>query len=136
MTTGAVLGYPAPMMLQTLRSLLVFAPLLLVACAAEVPEGTTPSKDAPKAAAPDVDSDAPPAAASDVAVYDVKCGCSIDSVGHCGNFIMIGDNYIPMLHPDLGKMEWCRQKAKGAKVEASGAVKDGKFVATAWKTVE
>ena len=124
------------MMLQTLRSLLVFAPLLLVACKAEVPDGAPPSSDAPKAAAPAVDSDAPPAVAADMAVYDVKCGCSIDSVGPCGNFIMIEGNYIQMLHPDLGKLEWCRQKAKGAKVEASGAVKDGKFVATAWKTVE
>lgn len=136
MTTDAVLWYPAVMTLQTLRSLLVFAPLLLIACTAEVTEETPPSDGASKAAAPAVDSDAPPAAAADVAVYDVKCGCSIDSVGHCGNFIMIEGNYIPMLHPDLGKMEWCRQKAKGAKVEASGAVKDGKFVATAWKTVE
>ena len=124
MTTGAVLGYPACMMLQTLRSLLVSAPLLLVACTAEVPEGTPPSKDAPKAAAPAVDGDAPAAAAADMAVYDVKCGCSIDSVGHCGNFIMIDGDYIPMLHPDLGKMEWCRQKAKGCLLYTSPSPRD------------
>ncbi|MCK5941126.1 MAG: hypothetical protein KAI24_04075 [Planctomycetes bacterium] len=69
-------------------------------------------------------------------VHDVKCGCSIDSVGKCGNYIMIDGNYVPMIHPKLGKMEWCALKDKGAKVETVGELKDGKFVAVSWKTVE
>jgi hypothetical protein len=69
-------------------------------------------------------------------VHDVKCGCSIDGVGGCGNYILIDGKYVPMIHPTLGKMEWCAQKDKGAKVETVGAMKDGKFVAESWKTVE
>lgn len=69
-------------------------------------------------------------------VHDVKCGCSIAEVGKCGNYILIDGKYVPMLHPSLGKMEFCAQKDKGAKVETKGDMADGKFVAREWQLVE
>lgn len=75
-------------------------------------------------------------AMAEAAEYDVKCGCSIEGIGHCDPFIMIDGKYVPLVHPKVGKMEFCAQKDKGAKIEAVGAMKDGKFVAESWKLVE
>jgi hypothetical protein len=69
-------------------------------------------------------------------VYAVKCGCAIDGVGKCGNYIMIDDKYVPLVHSSLGAMEFCKQKDAGAKVEAKGAMQDGTFVAESWKLVQ
>lgn len=126
------------MMRTLLLSLFVAAPLTLSGCTAEKPAEPAKPAEAPKSA-PAIDSDQAPAAdlvISEPAVHDVMCGCSIDGVGHCGNYIMIAGNYVPIVHPKLGKMEWCAQKSKGAKIKTTGAMKDGKFVATDWKTVQ
>lgn len=77
-----------------------------------------------------------PAPVAEAVVHDVMCGCSIDGVGRCGNYILIDGKYVPMIHPTLGKMEWCSRKEKGAKVETVGAMKDGKFIAQNWKTLK
>lgn len=118
------------MKIPSLRSLFVAAPLALLACTADKPVDPQPSAPQKAAAAP------ADRALPEVATYEVKCGCSIDAVGHCGNFVMIEGQYIPILHERLGKMEWCRQKDAGAKIKASGAIEGGKFVASDWKTVE
>lgn len=69
-------------------------------------------------------------------VYDAKCGCSIEGIGKCGNYVLIDGRYVPIVHASLGKMEWCGKKDAGAKIEAVGELKDGKFVATSVKTIE
>lgn len=81
---------------------------------------------------------APPAstAAARTGVFDVKCGCSIEGIGRCGNYILIDGEYVPMVHPTLGKMEFCAQKERGARVEAAGSMQDGKFVATSWRIAQ
>lgn len=71
--------------------------------------------------------------AQEVAVFDAKCGCSIDGVGHCGNYILIEGKYVPLIHPSLGKMEFCQHKDAGVKIEVAGSMKDGKYVADQWK---
>lgn len=63
------------------------------------------------------------------------CGHVLPEVGHCGNYVEIEGQWIEVLWPELGVMEWCRQGKKGAEVEIAGAMKDGKFVATALKTL-
>ncbi|MCK5941405.1 MAG: hypothetical protein KAI24_05495 [Planctomycetes bacterium] len=73
---------------------------------------------------------------SEPTVHAVKCGCSIDGVRRCGNYIEIAGRYVPIVHPKLGMMEWCSKQDAGAKIETTGELQDGKFVATAWKTVE
>lgn len=113
-------------MRKVLYSFVLFLPLALGACttdkASDQDEQQAPAKQADPVAK--------------AVVHDVKCGCSIDGVGRCGNYILIDGKYVPMIHASLGKMEWCAQKDKGAKVETIGAMKDGKFVAESWKTVE
>ena len=69
----------------------------------------------------------------EVAVREAKCGCSIEGVGHCGNYILVEGQYVPLIHPKLGKMEFCAQKAKGVKIKVAGVMKDGKYVASQWK---
>ena len=118
--------------LLTLSLLLVS--MLAFGCTADnkAPAGNAdPAKDTVPATNID-----PAAAAGEMHVHDVKCGCSIEGVGKCGNFIMIEGKYVPLIHSSLGKMEFCKQKAAGAKIETKGAMKDGKFVAESWKLVE
>lgn len=71
-------------------------------------------------------------------VHDVKCGCKIESVGHCGNYVFIEGQPIVISQSGeggkLGAMEWCA--VDGAKAEVEGDLKDGEFVATYIKQVE
>ena len=61
--------------------------------------------------------------------YTVRCGCAIDEVGKCGNFVEVAGNNM-MLTGDigLGPMEFCKQPDQMAHVH--GTVTDGKVVAT------
>jgi hypothetical protein len=113
-------------MRNILYSLVLLLPLTVVACTTD----KVPDQDKPQVPV----KQAEPVAKA--VVHDVKCGCSIEGVGSCGNYILIDGKYVPMIHASLGKMEWCAQKDKGAKVETVGAMKDGKFIAESWKTVE
>lgn len=78
-------------------------------------------------------SQAEPAAPVTVAVAErnVACGCSIESVGHCGDYVEIDGNYVEIANWEemgLGPMEWCGQK--GVHAKTAGELKDGKFFAT------
>jgi hypothetical protein len=68
-------------------------------------------------------------------VHRAICGHVLPEVGHCGNYVDIDGQWVEVLWPELGVMEWCRQGKQGAEVEITGAMKDGKFVATALKTL-
>jgi hypothetical protein len=70
-----------------------------------------------------------------VAEHTVKCGCVIDEVGHCGNYISIDGAFLPIANGKdmgLGNMEWCGQGA--VSIQAAGSVQDGAFIATALDT--
>ena len=69
----------------------------------------------------------------EVKVRDVKCGCSIDGIGKCGNFILFDGNYYPLLNETLGEMEFCQFKDAGCKIKVAGAMKNGQYVADQWK---
>jgi hypothetical protein len=76
-----------------------------------------------------------PAAVADMTVelatLNASCGCTLDEVGHCGNYVQIGTQYVALANSEdlgLGGMEWCGKE--DVKVETAGEVKDGKFVAT------
>ena len=48
--------------------------------------------------------------ALEAAEREVRCGCKIDGVGHCGNYVAVEDEWLEISNPDdfnLGKMEWC-----------------------------
>jgi hypothetical protein len=68
-------------------------------------------------------------------VHRAICGHVLPDVGHCGNYVEVEGQWVEVLWPELGVMEWCRRGKQGAEVEITGAMKDGKFVATALKTL-
>ncbi len=70
------------------------------------------------------------AVAVEVATRDVACGCSIESIGACGNYVKIFGDFVAVANSadlGLGAMEWCGQE--GATAESSGEIRDGKFFA-------
>lgn len=103
-------------------------PVLFAACTAKAPEPTTPEPAAP--------SEAAAYTVAEPTVHDAKCGCSIDGIRRCGNYMMVDGKYVTILWPDLGKMEWCSAGDAGAKIEVTGGMQDGKFVAKSYKLVE
>jgi len=66
----------------------------------------------------------------ELATRNVICGCEIETVGKCGNYIEINSAYLEIANGKelgLGNMEWCNES--GVQAESSGEIKDGKFVA-------
>jgi hypothetical protein len=57
--------------------------------------------------------------------YPARCGCAIDSIGHCGNYVVV-DGAPVELEGDLGlgAMEFCGQDGRSARV--AGIVHAGK----------
>ena len=75
-----------------------------------------------------------PAAVADMAVElatrNASCGCALEEVGHCGNYVQIDSKYVALANSEdlgLGGMEWCGKE--NVQVETAGEIKDGKFVA-------
>jgi hypothetical protein len=67
----------------------------------------------------------------ELATRNAVCGCTLDEVGHCGNYVEIGSQYVALANGEklgLGGMEWCGKS--DVKVETAGEIKDGKFLAT------
>lgn len=69
-------------------------------------------------------------------LHDACCGCTLPDVGHCGNYVMLGGRHLELDWHELGKMDYCAAGKAGAKIEITGATKDGKFVATSYRRVE
>jgi hypothetical protein len=68
--------------------------------------------------------------AVELATRNVSCGCALEEVDHCGNYIEIESQYIEIANGEelgLGEMEWCGKE--GVQAESAGAIKSGKFVA-------
>jgi hypothetical protein len=109
--------------------------LLALACSSETQESNTETA-ADNTHAADADhSHAAETAVADqaveLAVRNVTCGCSLEEVGHCGNYVEIGSKYLEIANGadmGLGGMEWCGKS--GVQAETAGEIKDGKFVAT------
>ena len=101
-------------------ALLAVVPLLALGCSSEekptVPEATPADTAA--------------------AVHDAKCGCVIEDIGTCGNYVEIDGKYVVLEHPLLGTMEFCADKENGAKIKIAGAMTDGKYVATTYERVD
>ena len=61
-------------------------------------------------------------------IYDVICGCALEEVGECGEYIKIGEDWIAISGDlGLGKMPFC--KKDGLRAHVHGEIRDGKFVA-------
>jgi len=66
----------------------------------------------------------------ELATRNVSCGCALEEVGSCGNYVEIESKYVEIANGEelgLGKMEWC--KKEGVQAESAGEIKNGKFVA-------
>lgn len=67
----------------------------------------------------------------ELASRNVSCGCALEDVGHCGNYIQIESKYVEIANSEdlgLGAMEWCGKS--GVQAKSAGEVKNGLFVAT------
>ncbi len=69
-------------------------------------------------------------------VHEAMCGCSIEGIGRCGNYIRIGGEFVTLEHPSLGVMEFCRDKKNGARIKVTGSMVDGKYVATTYERLD
>lgn len=71
-------------------------------------------------------------------VHDVECGCTIEGIGACGNYVLLEGTPVPIRRTeagaDLGVMEWCGMS--DVKAEIEGDVEDGEFVASYVRTIE
>ena len=65
--------------------------------------------------------------------YDVECGCTIEAIGHCGNYLKLDDKFLEITGVDLGPMEFCEKE--GLKAKIAGEVVDDKFAATSFEYV-
>jgi hypothetical protein len=66
----------------------------------------------------------------ELAVRHASCGCALEAVGSCGNYVEIESQFVEIANGDqfgLGEMEWCGKQ--GAKIETAGEIKNGEFVA-------
>lgn len=69
--------------------------------------------------------------AADAPVHAVACGCALEEVGHCSEWIEVDGEYVALELPvDLGSMPFC--KIDGLKARVEGGVEDETFVATAF----
>ena len=61
--------------------------------------------------------------------HTVQCGCSIDGIGKCGNYVEIENQFVQIANSaeaDLGAKEWCKHGP--TKADVAGEIKDGKLV--------
>lgn len=65
------------------------------------------------------------------AVRPVACGCAIEGVGKCGNYVMIDGKHVEIANASelgLGAMQWCG--TSGVMAQTAGQIVDGRLVAT------
>jgi hypothetical protein len=53
---------------------------------------------------------------SEAKVYDVACGCSIEAVGHCGEYAMVDGRHVEIKDHGLGSMPFCGKSGQKAKI--------------------
>lgn len=69
------------------------------------------------------------------ATHAVACGCALEEVGVCGNYVEVDGEFIELKGDvGLGVMEFCGQS--GLEASLTGSVVDGAFVATSYALTE
>ncbi len=100
---------------------LIVLPLFLLVFACTKEESTEPAEP---------ETPSTPVAAAISGEHTVKCGCAIEAVGKCGNYVQIEGEFVEITGDvGLGVMEWCQQGEK--KADVTGTMVEGKFLATA-----
>lgn len=106
----------------------------LVACGSD---SKTESADTTTPATPEASEAAAVAVEITEEEHNVICGCKIDSVGRCGNYIEFDGEFAQITNSKevgLGGMEWCSSSDDRAIV--SGTRTGSEFVATKVQAVE
>jgi hypothetical protein len=70
-------------------------------------------------------------------VHTVACGCALDAIGHCGEYIEVDGEFVELELPasaKLGSMPFCGKS--DVKVKVKGLMEDGRYVAEAIALVE
>lgn len=110
--------------MRKISVLLVIA--LTVACSSADKTSETARTDD----TPSVDGAGSASIAVESATRNVSCGCAIEGVGACGNYIEIDEKFVHIANSTdlgLGAMEWCGKE--GVTAESSGEIRDGEFFA-------
>ena len=110
--------------------------LLVVACSSENQDAETAESTEPtKTDAIEQVAEQSKTALDDMVVAagvsNVSCGCKVEGIGECGNYVEIGSQFVEIANSEelgLEEMEWCKLSHVSANV--AGEVKDGKFVGT------
>lgn len=83
--------------------------LPVLSCGASEDAATTPEAGA-EATTPKAQT-----VALESASRELRCGCKIDSIGHCGNYVAEGDEWLEISNPEdhgLSSMAWCSVPAE------------------------
>lgn len=110
------------------RSLLVLTLLAVAACGSD---GSSASPSSAESAAAGTTAAAPKAVPA--AVREVRCGCKIDGIKKCGNYVAVDGQWLEITNPaehGLGTMEWCRATEKVEATVAGEKVAGGIHVST------
>ncbi len=111
-----------------MRLLSTLLALALVACSGESTETANSSQDTKTVANSSQDTKTVEVASQ---VRPVACGCSLESVGKCGNYVAIDGKHHEIANSEdlgLGHMEWCGQD--GIQAQSAGRLEGGQFIAT------
>jgi len=68
---------------------------------------------------------------------EVRCGCKIEGIGKCGNYVSVDGKWLEITNREergLGVMEWCSADAK-VEAEVAGEL-DGKGIRVSSLTVK
>jgi hypothetical protein len=112
---------------------LLVGALLITACGGGGQEQSRGTPDAADSQEETVSAAIPPSDTInvDLATRRVSCGCAVEGIGVCGNYIEIDGVFVKIANSKelgLGGMEWCGKD--GVTAESSGEIRDGKFFAT------
>jgi hypothetical protein len=112
---------------------LLMAALLVVGCggSGNKAESTNESARATAETPPPPPAEVAQAGPVELATRSVKCGCAIDGIGACGDYVEIDGRFVKLANYaelGLGSMEWCGQD--GVTAETAGEIKDGQFIAS------
>lgn len=66
--------------------------------------------------------------------HPVTCGCTLEEVGHCGEYAQVGGHFVELQLPassELGKMPFCGREGLTALIE--GELTGGRLVASSFE---
>ncbi|MCH2110905.1 MAG: hypothetical protein MK135_16425 [Polyangiaceae bacterium] len=69
--------------------------------------------------------------------HAVTCGCTLEHVGHCSEYVEVDGQFVELQLPesqDFGPMPFCGKE--GIKAKVAGELKNGKVIATSFEIIK